>query len=245
MSTFDHIAFDADDTLWHTERLYAETQKRFAHLLSNYHDPEWINERLYQIETRNIQHYGYGVKAFALSLIETAIKLTEGRISSRDIQEIVDWAKGMLSAEIELLPHVSQIIPQLSNQYSLMVVTKGDLLDQEAKIKKSGLGKYFQHIEIISEKTTDSYGKLLGKYYAIAPGRFIMIGNSLQSDILPVLELGGKAVHIPYEITWLHEAAEPPHNHVGYYQLANIGKLPRLLEHIAQNTVQPRQNVSQ
>lgn len=235
MSTFEFIAFDADDTLWHSERLYAETQNQFTQLLANYHDPEWINDRLYQTETRNIQHFGYGIKAFALSLIETAIELTEGRISSKDIQEIMGWAKKMLDAEVELLPHVDQIIPLLSSQYPLMMITKGDLLDQETKINKSGLGKYFRHIEIVSQKTSESYDKLL-KRHSITPGRFMMIGNSLPSDILPVLKLGGSAVHIPYEITWLHETAEqPPRDHAGYYQLENLGQLPALLMRVTQN----------
>ena len=231
-TTFDFIAFDADDTLWHSERLYAEAQKQFTQMLSNYHDAEWINDRLYQTEIRNIQHFGYGTKAFALSLIETAIELTEGRISSKEIQKIVEWAKIMLNSEVELLPHVSQIIPQLSRQYPMMIITKGDLLDQETKIKKSGLGKYFQHIEIVSQKTLESYEKILKKY-SVEPSRFMMIGNSLPSDILPVLKLGGSAVHIPYEITWLHETAqEPPRDHSGYYELENLGQLPSLLERI-------------
>ncbi len=232
MITFDMIAFDADDTLWHAERLYAEAQKRFTQMLAGYHDPERINGHFYQTETRNIQHFGYGIKAFALSLIETAIELTEGRISGQEIQEIVDLAKDMLNSEVELLPQVGQIIPQLSSQYPLMMVTKGDLLDQETKIQRSGLGKYFQHIEIVSQKTPESYEKLLKKY-SIEPGRFIMIGNSLASDILPVLKLGGSAVHIPYEITWLHETAEqPPRDLAGYYELENLGQLPALLERI-------------
>jgi putative hydrolase of the HAD superfamily len=235
VNTFDVIAFDADDTLWHTERLYAEAQKQFTQMLANYHDPEWINDRLYQTEIRNIQHFGYGIKAFALSLIETAIELTEGRITSKEIQEIMDWAKKMLNSEVELLPNVSHIIPQLSSQYPLMIITKGDLLDQETKIEKSGLGQYFRHIEIVSHKTIEVYEKILKKY-SIEPGRFLMIGNSLPSDILPVLKLGGSAVHIPYQITWLHETAEqPPLDHSGYYELENFGQLPVLLEHITQN----------
>jgi len=233
---FDYLAFDADDTLWHSERLYAETQKQFTEMLSNYHDSEWINERLYQTETRNIKHFGYGIKAFSLSLIETAIELTEGRISSKEIQEIVDWSKRMLNSEVELLPHVSQVIPQLSTQYPLMIITKGDLLDQEAKIKKSGLANYFQHTEIVSQKTPESYENLLKKYN-ITPNRFIMIGNSLPSDILPVLKLGGSAVHIPYEITWLHETAEAPsHEPLRYYLSQTIGELPASYKPTTQNT---------
>jgi putative hydrolase of the HAD superfamily len=232
---FDVIAFDADDTLWHSERLYAEAQKQFTQLLANYHEPEWINERLYQTEIRNIQHFGYGIKAFALSLIETAIDLTEGRISSKEIHEIIGWAKKMLNSDVELLPHVNQIIPQLSSQYPMMIITKGDLLDQETKIKKSGLVKYFQHIEIVSQKTLEGYENLFKKY-SIEPSRFMMIGNSLPSDILPVLKLGGNAVYIPYEITWLHETAEqPPRGKAGYYELENIGQLPRLLAQLTRN----------
>ncbi len=230
----DMIAFDADDTLWHAERLYAEAQKHFTQMLAGYQDPEQINGRFYQTEIRNIQHFGYGIKAFALSLIETAIELTDGRISGKEIQEIVDLAKNMLDSEVELLPQVGQIIPQLSSHYPLMIITKGDLLDQETKIERSGLGKYFQHIEIVSRKTPESYAKLLNQY-SIEPGRFIMIGNSLTSDILPVLKLGGSAVHIPYEITWLHETAEqPPRDLAGYYALENLGQLPALLERITQ-----------
>ncbi len=234
MVAFDFIAFDADDTLWHTERLYAEVQQQFTQLLANYHDPEWITDHLFQTETHNIQHFGYGIKAFALSLIETAIELTEGRISSKEIHEIVDWAKKMLNSDVELLPHVSLVIPLLSSQYPMMIITKGDLLDQETKIEKSGLGKYFQHIEIVSQKTLEVYEKLLKKY-SIDPSRFMMIGNSLPSDILPVLKLGGIAVHIPYEITWLHETAEkPPRDLGGYYELENLGQLPHLLEQLTQ-----------
>jgi putative hydrolase of the HAD superfamily len=235
MATFDFLAFDADDTLWHTERLYAETEKNFTQLLAQYHAPDWINARLNQTETRNMAHFGYGIKAFALSLIETAIELTEGRITSQEIQEIIGWAKAMLVADVELLPHVSQIIPELARQYPLMLITKGDLLDQETKIEKSGMAQYFRHIEIVSQKTVGIYDSLLKKY-ALSPARFMMIGNSLPSDVLPVLELGANAVHIPHEITWLHEKAEPPASgHAGYYLLDNIGLLPALLAQITQD----------
>ncbi|MBI5842807.1 MAG: HAD family hydrolase [Chloroflexi bacterium] len=230
MSNFDFIAFDADDTLWHNERLYADAQARFAGLLSHYHKPEWVQDRLYQTETRNIQHFGYGIKAFALSMIETAVELTEGRISGRDIQAVINLAKEMLSADVQLLDHVSETIPQLANDYRLMVITKGDLLDQETKILRSGLEGYFQHIEVVSHKTRESYERVL-KRYSIAPARFMMIGNSLKSDILPILELGASAVYIPYELTWLHERAEPPADgHAGYYPLEHTGQLPVLLK---------------
>ncbi len=233
MSNFEVIAFDADDTLWHNERLYVVAQTSFAQLLSHYHKPEWISERLFQTETHNIQHFGYGVKAFALSMIETAVELTEGRISGQDIQVLIDLAKEMLNAKVQLLDHVAEVIPQLAKGYRLMVITKGDLLDQEIKIARSGLGKYFQYIEVVSQKTRASYEQVL-KRYSIAPERFLMIGNSLRSDILPILELDGNAVYIPYETTWLHEVADPPPGgQPGYYQLEHVGQLSTLLESLS------------
>jgi putative hydrolase of the HAD superfamily len=232
MPIFEAIAFDADDTLWHNERFYVEAQTRFAQLLSHYHKPEWVSERLYQTEVHNIQHFGYGVKAFALSMIETAVELTEGRISGRDIQVLINLAKEMLSADVQLLDHVQEMIPQLARDYHLMVITKGDLLDQETKIVRSGLGQYFQFIEVVSQKTSASYERILTRY-SIAPESFLMVGNSLRSDILPILELGGHAVYIPYETTWLHEAADPPPSgQPGYYQLEHIGQLSTLLKNL-------------
>ncbi|MBI5839834.1 MAG: HAD family hydrolase [Chloroflexi bacterium] len=235
MSNFDVIAFDADDTLWHNERLYVNAERQFANLLSHYHKPEWISERLLQAETRNVKHFGYGVKAFALSMIETAVELTEGRISGQDIQGIIDLAKEMLSAEVQLLDHVQETLPQLAANYRLMVITKGDLLDQETKTLRSGLGEYFQHIEVVSHKTRQSYERVL-KRHSFQPERFLMVGNSLRSDIWPILELGGNAVYIPYEITWLHETADPPSDgHAGYHKLEHLGLLPALLEQLENN----------
>jgi len=234
MSAFDIIAFDADDTLWHNERLYVDAQARFAQLLASYHEPAWISERLYQTESRNIQHFGYGIKSFALSMIETAVELTEGRVSGGDIRKIIDLAREMLSAEVQLLKNVSETIGELSKTRRLMVITKGDLLDQETKLTRSGLKNYFRHIEVVSEKTRESYAYLLEKY-ALQPQRFLMIGNSLRSDILPVLELGGSAVHVPYELTWLHEAADaPPAGQPRYYQIEHLGQLPGLLAQLDQ-----------
>lgn len=146
MSRFDVIAFDADDTLWHTERLYVDAQARFVELLARYHNPQWIQTRLDETEGRNLAHFGYGVKAFALSMIETAVELTEGRITGGDIQTLIGMAKEMLHADIELLDTVAETIPQVAQDYSLMALTKGDLLDQETKINRSGLRQYFQHI---------------------------------------------------------------------------------------------------
>ena len=232
MSLFDVIAFDADDTLWHNERLYVDTQAKFANLLAQYHEPEWIGARLYQTEMRNIQHFGYGIKAFALSMIETAVELTEGRISGHDIQALIDLAKEMLNADVQLLDKVRETLSELAVHYHLMVITKGDLLDQETKITRSGLAGYFQQIEVVSHKTRGRYERLLRKH-ALAPSRFLMVGNSLRSDIWPILELGGYAVHIPYELTWTHEVSDPPPvEQPGFYQLEHVGQLPTLLEKI-------------
>jgi len=232
MAYFQVIAFDADDTLWHNERLYSQAQARFKQLLAHYHGPEWIDQRLYQTEMRNLQHFGYGIKAFALSMIETAVELTEGRISGGDIQVLIDLAKTMLAADVELLAHVAETIAQLATRYTLMVMTKGDLRDQELKVVRSGLAEHFSHIEIVSDKSLQSYRRLLQRH-AITPERFLMVGNSLRSDILPVLELGASAVYVPHDLTWAHEVAEPPPaDRPGFHQIDHLGLLPGLLEQL-------------
>lgn len=232
MSRFAVIGFDADDTLWHTERLYADAQTRFKRLLAHYHNPDWIDERLYQTEMRNLHHFGYGIKAFALSMIETALELTEGRIAGHDIQHVIDLAKEMLAADVELLEYVPETIARLSATQALMLITKGDLRDQEAKVARSGLAQHFQHIEIVSDKNRANYLAVLQRH-AIPPERFLMVGNSLRSDIWPVLEIGASAVYIPYPLTWAHEAAQPPPvDQPGYYQLEHMGALLDLLDQL-------------
>jgi putative hydrolase of the HAD superfamily len=182
---------------------------------------------------RNMQHFGYGVKAFALSMIETAVELTDGQVSGQDIGTLIVLAKEMLGAEVELLPHVAEAIPALAARYPLMVITKGDLLDQETKIARSGLGGYFRHVEIVSEKTTESYARLF-RQRGIAPERCLMVGNSLRSDILPILALGGHAVYVPCDLTWQHELAQPPPpGQPDFHQIEHLGQLPALLDQIA------------
>jgi putative hydrolase of the HAD superfamily len=235
MSRFDVIAFDADDTLWHNERLYAWAQSEFQRLLAHYHSPEWIAERLFEAEMRNLQHYGYGVKAFALSMIETAVELTEGRVSGSDIGELVGIARTMLSAEVELLEHVTSSLEELSQHYRLIIITKGDLLDQERKVLASGLSGYFSAVHVVSNKDEATYQKIF-QQHQVPFERVMMIGNSLRSDILPILALGGSAVHIPYELTWAHEDAEvPADTTLGFYALPNIGALPELLARLEQD----------
>ena len=232
MSRFETIAFDADDTLWHNERLYVNAQARFRQLLSHYQPPAWIDERLYQTEMHNLQHFGYGIKAFALSMIETALELTENRISGSDIQTIIDTAKAMLAADVELLEHAGETVAALAETYPLMIITKGDLRDQETKVARSGLARYFRHVEIVSDKSPASYAALLQRH-GMAPGRFLMVGNSLRSDILPVLALGASAVYVPHHLTWAHELADaPPTDHPGFYQIEHLGLLPDLLQRL-------------
>lgn len=228
---FDLLAFDADDTLWHTESLYVDVQGKLKELLAPYHEPEWVEARLYETEMRNLKVFGYGIKAFTLSMIETAIELTEGRISGREIHQVIQLAKEMVAADIQLLPHVADTVASLSQTYPLMIITKGDLLDQEAKITKSGLGSYFRYIEIVSHKNRATYETILNRH-GITPERFLMVGNSLPSDILPVLELGGYGVHIPHAITWAHEAAAAPTNQTRFSQLEHLGQLPSLIQQL-------------
>jgi putative hydrolase of the HAD superfamily len=223
------IAFDADDTLWHSEALYFRVQQEFQALLASYCGDDGVMDELYETEMGNLPYWGYGIKGFTLSMIETAIKVTGGEIGARQIQKIIELAKEMKQAPVHLLPHVAEVIPTLSESHGLMLITKGDLFDQEAKIASSGLVPYFDHVEIVTDKTPDVYRTLLAKY-GIDPRSFLMVGNSLRSDILPVVGLGAQAVHIPYHVTWAHEVApvqgdEP----IGYVELEHIGLLPDLM----------------
>ena len=232
MSGLEWIAFDADDTLWHNETLYQETQQRFYQLMADYADPAATHEALYRTEMGNLARYGYGIKSFVLSMIETAIQVSAGRVSSQEIGGILDLGKAMLAAEVCLLPDVRDTVEALGNDYSLMVITKGDLRDQQAKLRQSGLTPFFDHIEIVSEKTAASYREILDRA-GIAPERFLMVGNSMRSDVLPVLELGGRAVHVPFHVTWAHEVDTPPSGANRYYALEQLGQLPELLAQLA------------
>jgi putative hydrolase of the HAD superfamily len=231
MSTFDVIAFDADDTLWHNERLYDETQAGLAALLAPYGvTASSLDAGLFQTESRNIGLFGYGIKSFTLSMIETAVQMTWGRLSGHDVLAILALAKAQLEAPVVLLEHISETICLLAARYHLMIITKGDLQDQENKLLRSGLAQYFPDIEVVSDKTPQKYATLF-KNHAIEPGRLMMVGNSLRSDILPVLQVGACAAYVPYPGTWLHEAAEMPAlGTPRFHQLEHLGQLPGLLE---------------
>lgn len=226
---FDLIAFDADDTLWHNESLYTATQTSLAQLLAPYLNGVDVGARLYETETRNIPYFGYGIKSFTLSMIETAIALTDGRVTSADIQQIIAFAKAMIDTPTQLLEGVKEVVTQVAASHTLMLITKGDLLDQQRKLDRSGLADYFAHIEIVAEKTEATYRALLA-HYKVDAARFLMIGNSLKSDVLPVVAIGGQAVYVPYHTTWQHERVDPAvaqQSH--YFELAHLSELPALV----------------
>ena len=228
----DVIAFDADDTLWHNETLYQMTQDRFGDLLAPYLDTPWTGQELYATELRNLRHFGYGIKGFTLSMIETAIELTGGRVTAREIQAIVDFGRAMIANPIELIDGVTEVVPELARSHTLMLITKGDLFEQETKIAKSGVAQHFAHVEVVSDKTVDSYRALLTAR-GIAPARFLMVGNSLRSDILPVLDVGGHAAYVPYHVTWAHEVVpDEALANRDFHRLTSIRELPALLQRL-------------
>ncbi len=233
MPQFDMIAFDADDTLWHNEPLYLQTQTGLVDLLAPYGiDRSIIEERLSKTEINNLRAFGYGIKSFALSMIETAVALTGGSISGKDVLAIINLAKKQVDAPVELLEHVREVVSRLAARHPLMLITKGDLLDQENKLARSGLAEYFRDIEVVTDKTTQSYAALF-RNHSLDPVHVLMVGDSLRSDILPVLELGGCAVYIPYPGSWLHEVAPlPAAGTPGFYQLEQLNQLPALLDHL-------------
>ncbi len=231
---FDLIAFDADDTLWHNETLYHAARAKFEQIMSPYCGPQEAAEWLDQVEMRNLEPFGYGIKPFILSMVETAVELSSGHIPASEIQKIVGIAHEMVDAEVQLLDGVRETVSRLAAAYPLMLVTKGDPLDQERKLRKSGLEEYFRHIEVMWDKTREKYAALFERYQ-VKPERFLMVGNSLRSDILPVIELGGRAIYIPYSLTWGHETnVSIPDSHV-YCEIASMWQLEEAVEKLNLN----------
>lgn len=226
------ISFDADDTLWHNEQFFLEAQENFWHLMEDFLPAHSSARELMKTEVQNIDLYGYGIKAFILSMIEAAITISDGRITSRGIETIIGFGKEMLDKPVDVIDGVQDVLQSLVGQYRLVVTTKGDLLDQERKLKKSGLADYFHHIEIVSEKTEHEYEKLI-RHLDIQPDSFLMIGNSLRSDILPVLNIGGYGVHVPYHTTWAHEQIDHELEHDRFFELDRIGDLPAILNQLS------------
>nr|WP_299345140.1 HAD family hydrolase [Allomuricauda sp.] len=198
------IGFDADDTLWVNETYFRETEERFAELLEEYETKNKIDQELFKMEMDNLELYGYGIKGFMLSMIESALDLSNRNVSQETISQILDLGKKMIAHPVELLDGVEEVLQKLENRYRLIVLTKGDLLDQERKLEKSGLSKYFHHVEVLSDKKEHNYKNLLD-HLNIKVEEFLMIGNSLKSDVLPILNIGAKAVHVPFHTTWAHE----------------------------------------
>jgi putative hydrolase of the HAD superfamily len=222
------IGFDADDTLWQNEAFFRLTQDRFVRLLSDHAAPDHLAHRLEQAERRNLGHYGFGVKGFTLSMIETAIEVTEGRVPASVIGELIAAGREMLEHPIELLPHVRATVTALAAEYRVILITKGDLLDQERKLAQSGLGDLFHGVEIVSQKTAVAYRSIFARH-GTGADQAMMVGNSLKSDVIPALEAGSWGVHIPHGLTWALEAADPPRDHRRFHELSDLGGLPGLV----------------
>jgi putative hydrolase of the HAD superfamily len=224
------IAFDADDTLFVNEPYFQETEQKFCELMSDYLSHQGLSQELFRVEIQNLELYGYGIKGYILSMIEAAMKISNNTISIEIIEKIIQYGRELLQKPIELLDGVEETLAQLNGKYKLVVATKGDLLDQRRKLHNSGLGHYFHHIEVMSDKKEKDYHDLL-KRLEIQPNEFFMIGNSLKSDVLPVLEIGGYAVHIPFHTTWEHEKISHKVEHPNFRTLEKITEvLPILLK---------------
>jgi putative hydrolase of the HAD superfamily len=198
------IGFDADDTLWVNETYFRDTEERFAELLEGYETKNKIDQELFKVEMKNLELYGYGIKGFMLSMVESALELSHNRVSQETIARILDLGKKMIDRPVELLDGVEEVLKTLEPKYRLIVMTKGDLLDQERKLEKSGLSKYFHHVEVLSDKKEHNYQALLD-HLEINVNEFLMVGNSLKSDVIPILNIGAKAIHVPFHTTWVHE----------------------------------------
>jgi putative hydrolase of the HAD superfamily len=220
------VGLDADDTLWHNETIFRLTQDRFRALMADVAAPEVLDDRLAEVERRNLALYGYGVKGFTLSLIETAMELTGGEPPGRVVADILAAGRDMLAHPVEPLPGVEQALAELSESYRLVLITKGDLLHQEQKLAASGLGDLFAAVEIVSEKDARTYETVFSRH-GTGAGAAAMCGNSLRSDVLPALQAGAYAAHVPYPLTWAHEVADAPSGHPRFAELPSIRDLPR------------------
>lgn len=218
------IAFDADDTLWHNEPYFEEAQEKFSELFQNYASKQELAQQVYLHQVKNLPMYGFGIKAFILSMIETAITITNHQLPEKVLEQILKIGKDLLEKPVELLPEVEKVLKELNGDYKLIVATKGDLKDQHRKLHDSGIGHYFHHIEVMIDKMEIDYQKMLQRL-EIDPEYFIMIGNSLKSDVLPVLEIGGTGIHIPYHTTWAYERIDFEIQHSKFWSLQSIDEL--------------------
>lgn len=232
------IGFDADDTLWHNERFFSLTQDHFTDLMRDHAPAEHLAERLLEAEKRNVGHYGFGVKGFTLSMIETAIEVSEGRVPGSVIAEIMAAGREMLRHPIELLPGARETVEALAGRYRLLLITKGDLLDQERKLAQSGLGDFFDAVEIVSDKIPAIYTRAFARHGSGAE-QGMMVGNSLKSDINPMLDAGGWAVHVPHDLTWPLEHAEPREADPRFHRIEALSLLPGLIRQIELSFIEP------
>ncbi|MFA3917251.1 HAD family hydrolase [Ruegeria hyattellae] len=222
------VGFDADDTLWHNERFFQLTQDRFADLLSNHAERDHLMDRLLAAERRNLGRYGYGIKGFVLSMIETALEVTDDRVPTSAIRELIEAGHDMLAHPIELLPHAGEAVSTVADTHRVILVTKGDLLDQERKLAQSGLGDLFNAVEIVSEKTAGVYAELFARHGEGAE-HAMMVGNSIRSDVAPVIQVGGWGVHVPHALLWDLERAETPDHAARFHELPDLSGLPDLV----------------
>ncbi len=225
------IGFDADDTLWHNERFYRLTEARFAELLADFADAGHLTERLLQAEKRNLGKYGFGIKGFTLSMIETAVEVTDGRVPAATIRDILDAGREMLDHPVETLPHAKEVLEALSGRHRLVLITKGDLFDQERKLAASGLGDYFDAVEIVSDKSRGTYQRIFAAH-GDGPDHAMMIGNSLKSDVIPAIEAGAWGVFVPHDLTWSHEHADEPDTAPRFRKIPHLGEIEAVLAEI-------------
>ena len=225
------IGFDADDTLWQNEQFYQLTQARFLELLADHADAKELPDRLLKVMLRNIGAYGFGIKSFTLSMVETAIEVTEGRAPASVISQILAAGREMAAHPIETLPHARETLEALAGKYRLVLITKGDLFDQERKVAQSGLGELFEAVEIVSDKAKSTYERIFSRH-GDGSEHSMMVGNSLKSDVLPAIEAGSWGVYVPHDLTWAYEYAETPAGAPRFRQVAHLGELPGLVEEI-------------
>ena len=231
MSTLTTIGFDADDTLWENEHFFRLTEAHFAELLADYAEPEHLAARLLDAEKRNLAHYGFGIKGFTLSMIETAIEITDGKVPGQIIGRIVAAGREMLSHPVNTLPHVHDTLEVLTASHTLVLITKGDLFDQERKLAQSGLGEFFNAVEIVSDKSRATYSTAFARH-GDGPERAMMVGNSLRSDVLPAIQAGGWGTYVPHDLTWDYERAEEPANLPRFTKIETLADLAPLIERL-------------
>ncbi len=223
------VGFDADDTLWHSESHFVVTEERFQALVRPWSEPGDTAAHLLDRERQNLEVFGYGVKGFTLSMIETALELSDNTIPQAAISQIILWGKEMMRHPVDLLPGARQVVLEVSAQYQTVLITKGDLFHQESKVAESGLADHFDRVEILTEKTPDQYRNVLGRCGGVRPDNFVMVGNSMRSDVLPVVEMGGRGIHVPHEHLWGHEEVAEPQQSEGWWTIEKLADLPDML----------------